>query len=128
MRMYKKFIDAIAIIMVFMALIQILKGYKDFEKYEDENGNTVHFYQDEAIKPYVTLAITFLAAGVIGAALNKYPAAGLAASFFPMWYSIKLHYLHEVTQKPLLYILAAAIVLAGNIIATVLHFSRKKLE
>lgn len=128
MRIYKKFIDAIAIIMVFMALIQMIKGYKDFVPYADEGSKFVQYIKDETVRPYVSLALSFLAAGVCGAAFSRLPAIGLAASFFPMWYGIKLHYLHLVTKKPLLYIMAAAIVLTGNVIATVLYFRRRQIE
>ena len=128
MRIYKKFIDAIAIIMAFMALIQIIKGYKDFVPYEDEGRKIFQYLKDEAIKPYVMLVLMFLATGISGAALNRFPAVGLAASIIPMWYTVKFHYLHLITKKPLLYILAAAILLIGNIIATTLHFKNKQLE
>ncbi|MCI5513443.1 MAG: hypothetical protein MR471_04915 [Clostridia bacterium] len=127
MKAYKNFTDAIALIAVFVAFIYIFLAFKSFEPYEKETGEMAKFYEEESVKPYLKLFFTFLATAVCGMAIRKMPAIGLAVSLFPTWFSVQFYYLRSV-KKPMLFIVAAFVALAGNIIATVEFFRKESIK
>lgn len=124
---YKNFTDAFALIAAAVAFIYIFLAFKAFEPYENDAGEMVKFYQEAATKPYIKLFFLFLLTGICGLAVRKLPALPLALSLFPLWNSLKYHYLGSV-KKPMIFVIAAVIVLAGNIIATVEFFRSQEIK
>lgn len=127
MKAYKNFTDAFALIAAAIAFIYIFLAFKAFEPYENDAGEMVKFYQEATTKPYIKLFFLFLISGICGLAIRKLPAVSLASSLFPLWNCLKYYYLDEI-KKPMIFVIAAVIVLAGNIIATVEFFRSQEIE